>query len=76
MKNATLPVWVDFETDLPVQSELELEMAKGGATASARITIEYTGYDEPLPIEIPEVVRNPDNHAEFCPGRDGPQDPA
>ena len=84
LKHATLGILVDSETDLlltlaqslalqerrmsTTQSELELEMAKGGATASARITIEYTGYDEPLPIEIPEAVRSPDNHAEFCPG--------
>ena len=68
LKNATLTLWVDPDTHRPVQSQLELEMAKGGATAIARITIDYADYNEPISIEIPAAVRDPDNHAAFCPG--------
>jgi hypothetical protein len=43
-------------------------MANGGATAIARIPIEYPDYSEPISIEIPTAGRDPDNHAEFCLG--------
>lgn len=68
LKNASVRLWVDAETYLPVQSEVKLIIGKGGATATARTTIEYRAYDESVEVEIPAGVLDESNRRSFCPG--------
>lgn len=68
LKNATLKLWVDPETGRPIKSTVKLIIAKGGATATARTTMTYSGYNEPVDIRIPEDVLSDENHRGFCPG--------
>lgn len=67
LENATARLWIDPETDRPVQSELRLVIEQGGATATARITIRYTDYGEPVEVSIPWAVYD-DPYELGCPG--------
>lgn len=68
LKNASLKLWVDPKTDLPIRSMVKLTIAKGGATATARTTMTFDGYNEPADIRIPDKVLDEENHRGFCPG--------
>lgn len=67
LENATARLWIDPETNRPVQSELRLVIEQGGATATARITIRYTDYGEPVDVSIPWAVYD-DPYEHGCPG--------
>jgi len=67
LKNATLTVWVDRETALPVRSRLEIDVERRGATAGATVTTDYTGYGEPVTVAFPDSIYT-DQHELGCPG--------
>ncbi len=67
LENATLTVWVDRETALPVRSRLEIDVERGGATGGATATTEYAGYGESVNVSIPSSVYS-DQHELGCPG--------
>lgn len=67
LQNATLTLWVDRETALPVRSRLELDLQRGGATAGATATTEYAGYGASVNVSIPSSVYG-DQHELGCPG--------
>ncbi|WP_336339238.1 LolA-like protein [Haloarcula brevis] len=67
LENATARLWLDPETNRPVQSELRIRISQRGATATATITVQYTGYDEPTRVSIPPDVYD-DPYQLGCPG--------
>ncbi|WP_199722358.1 hypothetical protein [Haloarcula sp. Atlit-120R] len=67
LENATARLWLDPETNRPVQSELDIEISQRGATATATITVQYTDYDEPTSVSIPQGVYK-DPYELGCPG--------
>lgn len=67
LQNATLTVWVDRETALPVRSRLEIDVKRGGATAGATVTTDYVDYGEPVTVSVPDSVYT-DRHELGCPG--------
>ena len=67
LKNATVKLWTDAETGLPVKSLLEIELKKNGATATARVTTTFSGYGDPVNVTVPESTRT-DQHEMGCPG--------
>ncbi|EMA11818.1 hypothetical protein [Haloarcula marismortui] len=67
LENATARLWLDPETNRPVQSELDIEISQRGATATATITVQYTDYDEPTSVSIPSEVSD-DPYELGCPG--------
>ena len=67
LENATARLWLDPETNRPVQSELRIRISQRGATATATITVQYTGYDEPTSVSIPPDVYE-DPYELGCPG--------
>ncbi|GCF12103.1 hypothetical protein Harman_00380 [Haloarcula mannanilytica] len=69
LENATARLWLDPETNRPVQSELRLKISQRGATATATITLHYTEYGEPVSVSVPSDIH--DNQYELgCPGSD------
>jgi len=67
LENATARLWLDPETNRPVQSELRIRISQRGATATATITVQYTDYDEPTSVSIPPDV-DEDPYELGCPG--------
>ncbi|MGB9953265.1 hypothetical protein ACOZ4F_12825 [Haloarcula marismortui] len=67
LENATARLWLDPDTHRPVQSELDIEISQRGATATATITVQYTDYDEPTSVSIPQGVYK-DPYELGCPG--------
>ena len=53
LQNATLTVWLDTETWLPVQIHRETSWRTGGADVSLTTTWRFDAYDEPTVIERP-----------------------
>ena len=54
VENATVTVWLDTRTDLPIKARREITAGKGGATATADATYRFTNYDEPTTVTEPE----------------------
>lgn len=54
VENATVTVWLDTRTDLPIKARREITAGKGGATATADATYRFTDYDEPTTVTEPE----------------------
>ncbi|WP_256289263.1 hypothetical protein [Halobellus inordinatus] len=54
IENATVTLWLDSETHRPVQAQREIEVADSGATATATVTFDFAGYDEPTSVRRPE----------------------
>ncbi|MDT3435506.1 hypothetical protein [Haloarcula sp. 1CSR25-25] len=67
LENATARLWLDPETNRPVQSELTIKISQRGATATATITLQYSEYGEPTAISIPPDVSD-DPYELGCPG--------
>ncbi|WP_058995606.1 hypothetical protein [Haloarcula sp. CBA1127] len=67
LENATARLWLDPETNQPVQSELKIQISQRGATATATITVQYSEYGDPAAISIPPEVYD-DPHELGCPG--------
>ncbi|KAA9400020.1 hypothetical protein Har1130_06800 [Haloarcula sp. CBA1130] len=67
LENATARLWLDPDTNRPVQSELNIEISQRGATATATITVQYSEYGEPTTISIPAAVYD-DPYELGCPG--------
>jgi len=67
LENATARLWLDPETNRPVQSELRIQISQRGATATATITVQYSEYGDPAAISIPPAVSD-DPHELGCPG--------
>ncbi|MFW5939589.1 MAG: hypothetical protein ACOCQU_04000 [Halolamina sp.] len=67
LENATLTVWVDNETTLPLQSRLEIDVERRGATAGATIDTEYAGYGQSVSVSLPDSVYS-EQHELGCPG--------
>ncbi|MBV0903311.1 hypothetical protein [Haloarcula salina] len=67
LENATARLWIDPDTNRPVKSELRLQLSQRGATATATLTLSYTGYGEPAQIAIPPAVYD-DPYELGCPG--------
>ncbi|SDX00251.1 hypothetical protein SAMN05443574_111101 [Haloarcula vallismortis] len=67
LENATARLWLDPDTNRPVQSELTIEISQRGATATATITVQYSEYGEPTAISIPPDVDD-DPYKLGCPG--------
>ncbi|WP_367175539.1 hypothetical protein [Haloarcula rubripromontorii] len=67
LENATARLWLDPDTNRPVQSELTIKISQRGATATATITAQYSGYGEPTAISIPSEVSD-DPYELGCPG--------
>jgi len=69
IENATVTVWLDTETDLPVKARREIQIAQGGNTATASITFRFTDYGEPTTVTRP--LFDEDNLWQLgCPGSD------
>ncbi|MDS0221661.1 hypothetical protein NDI54_09895 [Haloarcula sp. S1AR25-5A] len=67
LENATARLWLDPETNRPVQSELRLKISQRGATATATLTLHYTDYGTPVSVSVPPDVY--DNQYQLgCPG--------
>jgi len=67
IENATARVWLDPETNRPVQSELRLKISQRGATATATLTLRYGAYGTPVSVSVPSDVSN-DPYELGCPG--------
>lgn len=67
IQNVTYRVWVDEESHRPVESELEIEIEDGPATAEATLNMEFSAYGEPTDITVPGTTQT--NVREIgCPG--------
>lgn len=67
VEDVTVELWVDEETGLPIESRIALEVAGSGGSADASATMRYSGYDEPVSIEVPSEAD--ENQYELgCPG--------
>lgn len=53
LKNATLKLWLDRESDLPVRSLLRIEIERGGATGTATVRTTYADYGAPVNVSTP-----------------------
>lgn len=63
--NATITLWIDNDTDRPVQVRRHIVLSGDGTTATATATFRFTGYNEPTPVSVSRV----DNVWETsCPG--------
>lgn len=69
VKNVTLRVWVDVESDLPVKSVLSIELRRGGVSVSGTATTTFSDYGEPVSITVPDEVTE-DPWRSGCPGQD------
>ncbi len=67
VQNATLELWVDAETGLPVKSEFVVELSTRGASATAELTTRFHRYDEPATVSLPRSTRT-DQYELGCPG--------
>jgi outer membrane lipoprotein-sorting protein len=67
LENATARLWLDPNTNRPIQSELRIKISQRGATATATITVQYSEYGEPIAISIPPEVYD-DTYELGCPG--------
>jgi len=67
LDNATARLWLDPDTNRPVQSELRLKISQRGVTATATLTVQYSDYGEPAAISIPPEVDD-DPYELGCPG--------
>ncbi|WP_224334099.1 hypothetical protein [Haloprofundus halobius] len=54
--NATARLWIDPETNRPVEFALHLELSRRGATATADLTTRYTEYGESVDVSVPSAV--------------------
>lgn len=68
-ENATLRVWVDTETHLPVKTVLSIDVRKGGSTATATATTTFSAYGEPVSVSVPSNVTEAP-WSGGCPGDD------
>lgn len=58
--DATARLWIDPETRLPMQIEVELQLSDGQETATASMTSRFAGYDEPVTVVAPtDATRDP-----------------
>ncbi len=63
--NATVTLWIDNDTDRPVQARRHIELSGDGTTATATATFRFSEYNEPTPVSVAAV----DNVWETsCPG--------
>jgi hypothetical protein len=58
LETATARLWLDQETNRPVQSKLRLKLSQRGATATATMTPQCREYCEPTSISIPPEADN------------------
>lgn len=63
--SATL--WIDAETDRPLQTNLEFTVSGGDETATASITMRYLDYDDAVAIDVP-TVSSSEQYELGCPG--------
>lgn len=67
IRDPTVRLWIDNETDRLLRTSVAFEVTEGGNTATARMTMRYVEYGEPVSIEVP-----PDAHEHQwetgCPG--------
>lgn len=57
--DATVEMWIDAETDLPVKTSMEIEVSDRGGSATSSITTRFSAYDEAGSVELPpEVTEN------------------
>ena len=67
VRNVRMEVWIDDRTDRPLRTRLRFEVADGGNVATARMETRFSGYDEPVSIEVPEEAFE-DQLELGCPG--------
>ena len=67
VENAHIRVWLDAETHRPLRTRLSFEVSEGGNTASATMTTRFTGYGDPISVEVPPEARE-DSLELGCPG--------
>lgn len=67
LENATLTLWLDPETALPVRSELRLRVERGGATATGTVETSYADYGEAVNTTVPNSVHT-HQYGLGCPG--------
>lgn len=66
-ENATLKLWIDGESGLPVRSLLRIEVERRGASAEAVVTTEYADYGDHVRVSPPNSIYG--NQYELgCPG--------
>lgn len=53
VENVTVTAWIGVETGRLLRTRNEIRVARGGATATATLTLRFTGYDEPVDVERP-----------------------
>ncbi|SDQ23852.1 hypothetical protein [Natronobacterium texcoconense] len=66
IENAATTLLIDAETDRPIETTLEFEVADGDETVSASSTTTYSAYDEDVSIEVPDEVHD-DQYELGCP---------
>ena len=67
VRDVRMAVWIDNATDRPLRTRLSFEVADGDNTANARMETRFSGYDEPVAIEVPEEAFE-DQLELGCPG--------
>lgn len=63
--SATL--WIDAETDRPLESHVEFTVTDGDESATASITMRYLDYDDAVSIDVPTIPSG-DQYELGCPG--------
>lgn len=53
LKNATVTAWLGTETGHLLRTRIDIRVVQGGATATATLTVGFSGYDEPVTVERP-----------------------
>ena len=67
VEGAHIRVWLDTETRRPLRTRLRFEVKQGGNTATATMTTRFSGYGDPVSVEVPAEAR--EDALEFgCPG--------
>lgn len=67
ISDATLEVWIDDETGLPLRTRLRFTVSSREGSATARMDTRFDGYGEPVTVEVPEeALADPLEHG--CPG--------
>lgn len=67
IENVTYRMWVDAGSHRPVESELEIDIEDGPATAEATLGTTFSAYGEPTNISVPGTTQT-DVRTVGCPG--------
>lgn len=68
VENATVRVWLDPDSHLPVRSAVRFELSKGGNSAGATLEMRFSDYGADLSVDVP-VIPDDRTWGTGCPGK-------